>query len=273
MQFVPGFSRKLEDDAGVYAVLSGASLLCADGTPWQPLDRASWRFLGLAPREQHYIGRYGDQACYAVDVDSEAPLPAGYHWAPLRSLIVAAAIGTAEFNLASCALQVFNWDRSHQYCGRCGNPTIAHSKERARVCEGCEINYYPRISPCVIMLVTRGDECLLARNVQFKNNFFSALAGFVEPGETAEAAVHREVAEEVSVTLGKLHYFGSQPWPYPGQLMLGFHADYEAGDIVPDGVEIAEARWWHYQDLPPIPAAGTLSGMLIRHFVASRSAQ
>lgn len=268
--FTPGFSPPDTHKEARYVVLAGELLLVDDKELWEPLEHSTWRFAGLVPEEQHYIGLYRGEPCYAVDVSAESAPPPGYHWQSLRSLIAATAFGAVEFAAMSCALQVFNWDRTHQYCGRCGSPTVAHEGERARVCEHCEINFYPRISPCVIMLVTRGDECLLARHAQYRSNFYSALAGFIEAGESAEEALHREVAEEVSLRVKNLRYFGSQPWPFPGQLMLGFHAEYDSGEIEVDKEEIAEARWWNYRDLPLVPPPGTLSGMLIRHFVESR---
>src|SRR5690606_38828886 len=119
------------------------------------------------------------------------------------------------------------------------------------------IDYYPRLSPCVIVLITRGDECLLAKHVQSRMNLYSPLAGFVEPGESVETALHREVAEEVGLQIQRPRYFRSQSWPFPGQLMLGFHADYAEGEIVEDPAEIEEARWWHYRDLPSVPPPST----------------
>lgn len=269
-KFIPGFLPPETSSDPCYVVFADGKLLMGDTAQWQVLEHASWRFTGFIPREQHYIGRYQGQACFAVDVEATTTLPSGYHWRSLRELIASAAIGEAEFAMVGCGVQVFNWDRGHQYCGQCGSPTVAHSGERARICERCEINYYPRLSPCVIMLVTRGEHCLLARHAHYTANFFSPLAGFIEPGESVENALRREVAEEVSLRVHNLRYVGSQPWPFPGQLMLGFHADHESGQIAIDDMEIAEARWWHYKDLPSVPPPGTLSGMLIKHFVDSR---
>ncbi|MCW8194051.1 NAD(+) diphosphatase [Proteobacteria bacterium 005FR1] len=269
--FTPGFQPPESAEDARYIVLAGDQLLVGDQIPWEPLEKSTWRFADLVPEEQHYLGLYRGAPCYGVKVAADAAPPPGCHWQSLRSLIASSALGASEFSAVSCALQVFNWDRGHQYCGQCGSPTVAHSGERARVCEQCAINYYPRISPCVIMLITRGDECLLARHAQYRSNFYSALAGFIEPGESVENALHREVAEEVSLRVKNLSYFGSQPWPFPGQLMLGFHAEYDSGEIAIDDMEIEDARWWSYRDLPMVPPAGTLSGMLIRHFVDSRS--
>ncbi|MEX1031941.1 MAG: NAD(+) diphosphatase [Cellvibrionaceae bacterium] len=270
-KFIPGCVPPEQFSGACYVVFAGGELLMGDTPQWHPLEQSAWRFSGLIPREQHYVGTYQGLPCYAVDVAATSQLPPGYHWRSLRGLIASATIGQAEFAMVGCGLQVFNWDRGHQYCGQCGNSTVPHPSERARLCERCDINYYPRLSPCVIMLITRGDECLLARHAQYRSNFYSALAGFIEPGESVESALRREVAEEVSLRVKNLRYYGSQPWPFPGQLMLGFHADYESGEIAIDDVEIEDARWWHYKDLPSVPPAGTLSGMLIRHFVQSRN--
>ena len=119
----------------------------------------------------------------------------------------------------------------------------------------------------MMALITNGDKCLLARNAAWQEHRFSVIAGFIEPGESAEDAVRREVMEEVGVSVRNLEYIGSQPWPFPGQLMLGFFADYDSGDIKVDGEEIAEAHWYPYDELPRIPGEYSLSGMLIREFV------
>lgn len=269
--FIPGFKPADESREACYVVLAGGDLLMGESPEWQPVDHSTWRFSGLTPLEQHHIGTYQGRPAYAVEVAPGSIPPPGYRWLPLRSLIAGGGIGDTEFAMVGCGLQVFNWDRTHQYCGQCGGSTVAHAEERARVCERCGIDYYPRLSPCIIVLVTRGDDCLLARHNNHPANLHTALAGFIEPGESAENALRREVHEEVSLQVNNLRYFQSQPWPFPGQLMLGFHADYESGEIRVDEAEIADARWWNYRDLPLIPPPGTLSGMLIRHFAESKA--
>src|SRR5690606_28839634 len=122
--------------------------------------------------------------------------------------------------------QIINWCDHHRFCGRCGAATQLDPIERAAVCDNCELLFYPRLSPCVIGIVERHDHCLLAHNKRFKSQKYSALSGFIEPGETAEQALAREIEEEVGIQITNIRYFGSQPWPFPGQLMLGFHADY-----------------------------------------------
>ena len=171
------------------------------------------------------------------------------------------------------AVLVVQWHLDHQFCGRCGRPTVSNDDERAKVCHQCEIHFYPRLSPCVIVLITRGDECLLAQHARSKQAIYTALAGFVEAGERLEDTIHREILEEVGVAVHSPRYFHSQPWPFPHQLMLGFHAEYASGDIQIDNDEIVDARWWRYDQLPQVPPIATLAGQLIAHFVQQQTNQ
>lgn len=176
----------------------------------------------------------------------------------------------STFALFGRATQIVQWFEQHQYCGRCASPTRLLDAERALRCDSCEMLYFPKLAPCIITLVTRGDQVLLARGPQFPPGLFSTLAGFIEAGESAEQALRREVEEEVGVKVGKLEYFSSQPWPFPHQLMLGFFAEYESGDIVVDGEEIHEANWWSIDELPKTPPASSISGQLIGAYIRSR---
>ena len=142
--------------------------------------------------------------------------------------------------------------------------------ERAMHCPRCELQHYPRLSPSMIVLVTRGDEVLLARSPRFVAGVYSTLAGFVEAGESVEQCVLREVREEVGVEVGNLRYLGSQGWPFPHSLMLGFHAEYVSGDIVMQADEIEDAQWFSVHDLPPLPAARSIARYLIDVYVARR---
>jgi NAD+ diphosphatase len=176
-------------------------------------------------------------------------------------------IDDALFGVYGRALQLLRWQAEHRYCGRCGTVMSLGDGERAMVCGACQLSRYPQLAPCAIVLVTRGREMLLAQAAGRGPGFYSTLAGFIEPGESAEEAVAREVEEEVGVRITDVTYFGSQPWPFPGQLMLGFTAQYASGDIRPDPGEIADAQWFTADSLPPVPPAVSISGQLIRSFI------
>ncbi len=184
----------------------------------------------------------------------------------LRSLLF--SNDELAFSIAGKAAQLEEWYRNHRYCGSCGAATSDHTNQRAVCCTACEKQFFPRINPCAIMLVVNGDRVLLARSSRFKSNFYSCLAGFIEVGETAEETVRREVREEVGVEIENIRYFKSQSWPFPSQLMLGFIVDYKSGDIVIDPDEIAEANWYHVNELPTVPSSSiSVAGELIEYYV------
>lgn len=266
-----------EVERPLWIPLSGKLLLCPFEAPWRPLTTEEMTLLGLALVQQHHLGRYAGYEVLAAETAGDFSLKeiiedkAGnrYVWQGLRSQL--GLIEESLFALAGRALQVALWHSDHRFCGRCGRPTEELTTERAKICHHCELRFYPRLSPCVITLVTRGDSCLLARHARSSQPVFSCLAGFVEVGETPEDTVHREVHEEVGVRIQHLSYFGSQPWPFPGQLMLGFRAEYHSGEVCVDGEEILEADWFPVDKLPQIPPIATLSGQMIADFVRQQS--
>lgn len=180
-------------------------------------------------------------------------------------------IAGEKFDIIGRAYQLLCWDRDHRHCGRCGGGTSLADKGQSRACEPCGLNFYPRLSPCVIVLVTRDEKLLLAAGVGSNRRFYSCIAGFVEPGETCEQAVYREVMEEVGVEVEEIEYHGSQPWPFPGQLMLGFTAKWRNGDITIDPEEIDDAIWCTAGKLPPVPPPSSIAGQLITGFLKSLS--
>ena len=169
---------------------------------------------------------------------------------------------------AGRAVQIVEWERTNRFCGRCGIPNELAMGERAMRCPQCRLLRFPQLSPAIITLVHRGDEVLLARSHRFPEGLFSALAGFVEPGETVEGALVREVEEEVGIRVKNLEYRSSQPWPFPNSLMLGFWAEYESGAIVLEEAEIAEAHWFPVDALPNIPGPISIANQLITSWVA-----
>lgn len=247
---------------GLWFIFCGDRLLTAsDGEFAHALDGGFPPELGLVLLRWQYLGRLGDRDCYSGEVEADAAAPAGMGWFPLRRLF--GRLSDEWFGLAARACQIVDWDRSHQFCGRCGERTRPKSGERARECPACGGLAYPRLSPVVMVLVRNGARLLLARSPHFAPGVFSALAGFVEPGESLEQAARREVREEVGVKIGNLRYFASQPWPFPHSLMIAFSADYAGGELVPDGNEIEEAGWFEVDTLPPLPNRAGISWRLI----------
>jgi len=174
-----------------------------------------------------------------------------------------------QMGVAARAAQVLEWDRTHRFCGVCGTPTERVAHERARRCPACSHVAYPRVTPAMMVLVWRPGEVLLARAPHFTKGVYSALAGFVEAGETLEQCVERETAEEVGLRVAELRYYGSQSWPFPHSLMVAFTARWAGGDIVPQEGEIEDARWYRLDALPSIPPRFSISGHLIRDAVAA----
>lgn len=222
-------------------------------------------WLGVSARPLH-LGRIDGQVCWTCAVGgAETAPPPGFEWHDSRSLL---GVFTPEQAQAlSCARQLLWWDRRHRFCGVCGTPMADLAEERARRCPKCQALYYPTASPAVIVAVTRGDQLLLAHNRNFRAGMFSVLAGFVDPGETLEQTIVREVREEVGIEVGDIRYVASQPWPFPNSLMLGFRARHVSGEIAVDGKEIEQAGWYRREALPEIPRPGTVARDLIERWL------
>jgi NAD+ diphosphatase len=222
---------------------------------------------GLEPEPRIFLGSLGEYLCYAAGLRAGDAIPASCEWMDLRGTL--GAIGEELFWIAGRANHLLDWDRSHRFCGQCGHPTENNSDERAKLCPACGLVNYPRLSPAVIVAVIRGDRILLARNKRFRGPMYSVLAGFVEPGETLEQCVQREIHEEVGLKVKNIRYFGSQPWPFPNSLMVGFVADYAGGSIVVDNSELMEAGWFSADALPDLPSKISIAWRLIDWFVST----
>jgi NAD+ diphosphatase len=209
----------------------------------------------------HYLGALGGIGCVALALRDDVPEPAGWRPCGLRSLFF--LVPEPLLALAGRAFQIVEWDRTHRYCGRCGTPTRDMPLERARECPACGLVAYPRISPAMMALVTRRHEILLARARRFPRGMYSALAGFVEPGETIEDCVHREIREEVGIEVHPPVYFGSQSWAFPHSLMIAYTAEYAGGTLRPDATEIEDAQWFTSDNLPPLPSRISIARRLI----------
>ena len=215
---------------------------------------------------RHVLGTLDGAACWAIDLDGDGePDVLVDGLVPLMGLY--GRIDDVRWTLAGRAVQLVEWDRTHRFCGRCATPTEAVTTERARRCPSCGLLAFPRLAPAVITLIERGDEALLARGRAFPVPMYSCIAGFVEPGETMEEAVHREVREEVGVEITDVRYVASQPWPFPHSLMIGFEATWASGEIVIDETEIVDARWYRADALPMIPPGMSIARTLIDRWV------
>ena len=210
---------------------------------------------------------------YAIDISNcENDINIGYKSLVEYDVRHLLAISEPEdIILMGRANQLLHWLRSNKYSGYSGELNKFDTNEESLICPTTSKMIYPSIAPCVLAMVTRDDEILLARNNLFPEGLYSVLAGFVEVSESAEETVKREVLEEVSIKVKNLKYYGSQPWPFPSQLMLGFSCEYDSGEIIVDGTEIVEANWYKYNDLPYVPPSTSLSGSLINSFVEDHS--
>lgn len=277
----PGFEAAVRapqpaPGAGLWFVFKGDRLLVELGPADVPSDdlrvprRPRWarlplqknhNWLGCEPVRTLYLGRLGGTDCWAAEAGEAAGPPEGMGWEGLRTLFT--VLDDTHFALAGRAIQLIDWDRNHRFCGRCGAPTESKHDERSRVCPSCRLVAYPRIAPAVMALVRRERELLLARGPHFPPGMYSALAGFVEPGETLEQCAAREVEEEAGVRVSRIRYFASQPWPFPNSLMIAFVCGWSGGEIRPQAGEIEAAGWFDVLQLPRLPSKISIARRLI----------
>lgn len=223
---------------------------------------------GFNPIRQFYLGTYNGRHCYAAEVNDKTPIPNNLELHGIRGMFN--HLDEDLFKLTLKAYHVVDWDRNYQFCERCGAKTINKDNENAKRCTVCGNISFLRISPAVIVMVTKGDYILLARAHYFNDGMYSVLAGFVEPGETLEDTVKREINEEVGIFVKDIRYFGSQPWPFPDSLMIAFTAKHAGGDIRIDKTEIADAQWFDYKNLPIIPGKISIARKMIDWFIENQ---
>lgn len=268
MIYEPGFNDQTEGEDSAYWLLFKDNKILTSELKTPLLDLNISETNHKVVRRQ-YLGRLDGRSCFAAELFPDMPVPEGLSCHDLRRLL--GQIPDDIFFLAGKAAQILRWDRTHQYCSQCGAQTENKADERAKFCPSCRSVNYPRISPAMIVAITKGREILLARGSRFQADFYSVLAGFVEPGETFEECVQREVNEEVGLYVKNIQYFGSQPWPFPDSLMVGFTAEYDSGDIRIDKREILDAEWFTAEELPKIPGLGSIARRLIDWFIQSQS--
>ena len=253
-------------DSEISIILRNQEFITSKNSDFLIFEEDDLKWTEMEMVNKQFIGYLNDKPCYILEIAEDSKLDNDLILTPLRNLL--GRIPDSLFTICSRSLQLSEWRRNNQFCGVCGKKMKMHETERAMLCECNNVLVYPRISPCIIVLVTNGEELLLAHNKNFPGTFYSTLAGFIEAGESAESAIHREIFEEVKVKVQNIKYFGSQSWPFPSQLMLGYHAEYLEGEITPDGEEIDLADWFHYKDLPNVPTGNiSISGQLIESYL------
>ena len=271
MSFEPDFTLPATESArSLWFVFHDGKLLTKAGGDGQliPCSR-DLADADISPIHQQYLGKLDGLPCYAAVLTENHIVSNGFAFIGLRRLF--GRLAEDLIWAAGRANQLVDWSQSHQFCGRCGQATEDKQNERAKECPHCSLVNYPRVSPAIIVAVIKDHQILLGRNRRFKGGFFSVLAGFAEPGESLEECVAREVNEEVGIAVKNIRYFGSQPWPFPNSLMVGFIADYAGGRINVDQSEIVEAAWYPARNLPPIPPKISIARHLIDWFVENHS--
>ncbi len=265
-RYIPAYwPKSLEKKPEFWFVFQNGQLLTRlDQSGPKVPDHTVLDYLPPVAAAPHYLGDLDQHDCYCVTVEESVDLPEAYRFSGLRSLV--GQIEENVFMLAGRAYQIIHWDQLSKFCGRCGAPTRMKEDERAKQCDRCGNVIYPRISPAIIIAILRGDKILLAHNKNFRENMFSVIAGFMEPGEEFEDTAKREVFEEVGIRIKNLRYFASQSWPFPDSLMVGFICEYAGGEIQIDGSEIAQADWFDREHLPEIPSSFSIAGRMIRWF-------
>jgi NAD+ diphosphatase len=259
------------DPAYWFVLKKQKMLVVMRGAESSPLLVRDIRDIGIQPVWELYLGTLDGVHCYTAEVNGSTEPPEGMAFHGLRG--IHGNMDENLFRIAFRAIHTIEWNRTDQYCIQCGSMNEPKHDERAKKCPQCGYVSFPRISPAIIVLVEHHGKALLARSPRFKEGLYSVLAGFVEPGEALEDAVRREIKEEAGIDVKNIRYFGSQPWPFPDSLMVGFTAEYAGGDIKIDDNEILDARWFSADNMPEIPGKISISRALIDWFVEHEGRQ
>lgn len=269
LEFTPGFEPPVgSDHTAWWFIYQKDTMLVKPHAEGPAVPRLTGLAqLGMEPEISIYLGQMGPNSCFAAMVAPDAPAPEGYTWQKQRALYF--QLPKPFVRVTGLARQLLEWEANHRFCGACGVPTNSREYERAKECPQCGHITYPRLSPAIIVSLTRGREILLARSPHFPKGRYSVLAGFVEPGETLEQAVAREIMEETSLEVTNIKYFASQPWPFPDSLMVGFTSEYAGGELKINRPELEDAMWCTPESLPTIPTGETISRWLIDNWLNS----
>ena len=276
MKFVSEIKCKTPDKKGLWFIFNNNNLLYYKKKENIIAELVSPSEIGVVTTTPLYLGTLDGIDCWAAEAildnnqTSDSYEKADFDFKNLRELY--SALGDDFFSIAARALQTVRWYNDTKYCSSCGEGLKDSETERAKVCKSCSKIFYPVIAPAIIVAVTKENKILLAHNNAYPDpNRYSILAGFVEPGESLEQAVAREIEEEVNIKVKNIKYFGSQGWPFPHSLMIGFTAEHDSGEIRVDGVELGAANWFEASKLPGIPPHGSISRTLIDDFIKNNS--
>ncbi len=269
-RFVSAIEHKPFEGEAFWFVFRGNELLvrrAPEGGPTlAPVRATSLAEVGIQPLRAQILGTLDGRPCFSGEVGPDVAVPEHHSFEGLRSLF--GRMDRASMEAAGTAFQIKEWDRTHQHCGACGGPTVDVPKQRAKRCAACKLDFYPRVSPALIVLVHDGPRVLLARQPGFPQGMFALVAGFLEAGETLEACAAREVLEETGIVIDDLRYFGSQPWPFPHQVMVGFFARAVGGELKIDRDELEDAAWFDRDNMPALPPRVSISRQLIDAWLA-----
>jgi len=234
---------------------------------------------GIDPRQLILLGRFGEHYAFAAEFEGDEPPDLGEEGEFVDLRFAGSALDFDEAGLLAYARAMVTWRRRHRFCGRCGAPMRAEQAGHVMVCTAadCRSEVFPRLDPAIIVLVTDGERALLGRQASWPEGRYSTIAGFVEPGESLEDAVRREVLEETGIRIGALRYHSSQPWPFPSSLMLGFIAEAASSEIVPGDDELEKADWFSREQIargtPVLPPSQSVSFRLIEDWYDSAAAR
>lgn len=217
---------------------------------------------------QFFLGHSQGIDYFCAELHADINLDNDLHLVPLKQAL--SMIYPDQYAMGVKAYSIMLWDKNHQFCGRCSAPTVHPGTQFERLCPNCKLSFFPRISPSVIVLIHRNEELVMARSPHYATGVYGLIAGFVEVGESLEETIHREIKEEIGLQVKNISYFGSQPWPFPDSLMLGFTAEYDSGELVIDNIEIEDAGWYRYDNLPGRPSVSiSIAATMLDHFIRS----
>jgi NAD+ diphosphatase len=269
--FVPGLPREsVLEGPGFWVIVQGGALVVRESGGGYVLpegERPAWLD---SEKEPLSLGLWRGRPIRTVAIGKGVTLPPGFVAEPFNA--VNDRLDDRLLTLGGMALQILHWERLSSVCSLCGGGMVRIPGNRGKVCRECRHEHFPHIHPCVIVLVMRREEFLLVRKPVWPKGRYSLIAGFVDPGESLEECVHREVGEEAGVRVTNLRYVGSQNWPFPSQLMAGFIADYAGGDIAPDGDEIEDARWFCATMMPEsLPTRRSIARWIIDRYALNKA--